>query len=100
MGKINLYNVYDNGKLIMQKATRREIIDKIGCSTMSLTRYATECVMYQNRYSFEFYIENEKMVSMQELIFREKWEAAVAPFRNVIWVKTGGKQLKVGGANG
>lgn len=96
MPRINLYNVYDNGNLIMEKVTRREIVEKIGCETISLTRYATEGVKYQDRYTFSFYGEEEEIESAQMIAFREKWNAAVAPFQKVIWVKSGGKQLRAG----
>lgn len=98
MPRVNLYNVYDNGKLIMEKATRKEIVEKIGFKTVNVARYATEGVKYQDRYTFDVY--DVKKESAQTIAFKEKWNAAVAPFKKVTWVESGGKQLRVGGTHG
>ena len=39
MPKVNRYDVYDDGKLIMQNATRGEIVDRINCSTINIPNY-------------------------------------------------------------
>ena len=97
MPKINKYNVYDNGELIMTCVTHREIAKKIGCSKISIPAYIESGHKYDGRYTFELCENEEKMDTFQEVIFKEKWNAVVAPFKNVIWVKSGGKRLKVGG---
>lgn len=38
--------------------------------------------------------------AVQQAVFEERWKEAVAPFKNVIWVKNGRKRLRVGGAHG
>lgn len=100
MGGIRRYNVYDNGELIMEKVQYKEIVDRLGGLSVSLTRYASEGLKYKQRYTFEHCDDIEKQESIQEIRFREQWEEVTAPFKNVVWVQSGGKQLKVGGAHG
>ena len=101
MPKVNKYNVYDNGELIMKNVTFRDIAKQIGCSTISIPCYIDSGNKYAGRYTFEFYeAEKTEEPERRETAFEKEWNAAVAPFKRVIWVKTGGKQLKVGGAHG
>lgn len=93
MPKIFRYNVYDNGELILQNAKRKEVVAKIGLNTISFARYAKEGAAYKGRYTFDIYEDDEKMDTLQETAFCEKWKVAVAPFKNVVWVKSGGRKL-------
>ena len=95
MPKVNKYNVYDNEELIIENATHREIAKQIDCSTISISNYAEDGTKYAGRYTFEL-CENI-YPEIKESTFEREWNAAVAPFKNVIWVKSGGKYLKVGG---
>ena len=95
MPKVNKYNVYDNEELIIENATFREIAKQIGCSTISIPKYIDNGNKYAGRYTFEL-CEN-MYPEIKESTFEREWNAAVAPFKNVIWVKSGGKCLKVGG---
>lgn len=97
MPKMNKYNVYDNGELIMANVTFRDIAKKIGCSTISIPNYIENGTKYAGRYTFGLC---EEQPETKETAFSKKWNATVAPFKNVIWVKSGGKQLRVGGAHG
>ena len=93
MPKVNRYDVYDDGKLIMQNATRGEIVDRINCSTINIPNYIDRNNKYKDRYTFK-YSETDPETKMDSAFARE-WEATVALFKNVIWVKTGGKKLMV-----
>lgn len=95
MPKANKYNVYDKGKMIMENVTHREIAKKIGCSTISIPAYIEAGNKYAGRYTFE--LSGVVEANNAETAFARKWNAAVAPFKRVIWVKSGGKQLRVGG---
>lgn len=55
MPKANKYNVYDNGKMIMENVTFRDIAKKIGCSTINIPTYIEEGHKYAGRYTFELY---------------------------------------------
>ena len=95
MPKVNKYNVYDNEELIIENATHREIVKQIDCSTISISNYAENGTKYAGRYTFEL-CENI-YPEIKESTFEREWNAAVALLKNVIWVKSGGKCLKVGG---
>ena len=97
MPKVNKYNVYDNGKMIMENVTFRDIAKEIGCSTISIPAYIEAENKYAGRYTFELYESDQPEPAVKETAFAREWNAAVAPFRRVIWVKSGGRQLSVGG---
>lgn len=95
MPKVNKYNVYDNGKLIIENATHREIAKKIDCSRINIPAYVEVGNRYHGRYTFE--ISETDPQETRETAFEREWNAAVDLFKNVIWVKSGGRQLSVGG---
>ena len=95
MPKVNKYNVYDNGKLIIENATHREIAKEIDCSTICISNYVDNGNKFAGRYTFE--LSETIQPETKETAFEREWNAAVAPFRRVIWVKSGGRQLSVGG---
>ena len=98
MPKVNKYNVYDDGKLIIENVTFREIAQELDCATISIPYYIESGCKYQDRYTFELY--STEHPETKENAFAREWNAACAKFKNVIWVKSGGKRLKVGGAHG
>lgn len=91
------YNVYDNGKLVLHNAPVKEVKEYTGNPKICLTRYVQTGERYRGRYTFEYGNALETEVPLK---FKKDWEAAVAPFKNVIWVQSGGKQLRVGGVHG
>lgn len=91
------YNIYDNGKRVLHNASVKEVKELIENPKINLTGYIQTGQRYRGRYTFEYGDAPEVEVTPK---FRKDWEAAVAPFKNVIWVKNGGKQLRVGGAHG
>ena len=91
MPKVNKYNVYDNGNLILENVTQRMIVNTLGCTTISIPKYAEERMKWQKRYSFERCgVETPETI---ETAFAREWNAVVALFKNVIWVKKGGRKL-------
>ena len=97
MPKANKYNVYDKGKLIIENQTHREIAKRIDCSNICIANYADSGFEYAGRYTFELCELEQPEPAVKETAFAREWNAAVALFKNVIWVKEGGKQLRVGG---
>ena len=97
MPKEMRYNVYDNGMCVLHNAPFKKVIEFIGNPKISLARYIQTGHKYRGRYTFEYGDALETEVAIK---FKKDWDAAVAPFKNVIWVKSGGKQLRVGGAHG
>lgn len=97
---MNRYNVYDNRNLILENVTRVEMLKVVDCSKIKIQDYIDEGRTYKGRYTFEYGDAGEKYNAAQQVAFEERWKEVVAPFRNVIWVKQGGKRLRVGGAHG
>lgn len=93
MPKMNKYNVYDNGNLVLENVTSRVIINTLGCS-ISIPRYAEEKTKWKGRYTFES-CGAEELPAAVDPKFEREWNAAVALFKNVIWVKKGGRRLCV-----
>lgn len=92
MPKANRYNVYDNGKLILKNVTRDVILKTVNCPTINLTCYAEKKVKYQGRYTFELSEVEEEVIRTG---FAKEWEETVKLFKNVVWVKAGGRKLSV-----
>ena len=89
--KKNKYNVYDNGKLILQNVTSGEIEKVLGCKTICISNYAEREMKYKDRYTFEVTGTEDKA----ENDFITEWNRTVRLFRNVVWVKNGGRKLCV-----
>lgn len=87
------YNLYDNGELILERAQPREIIEFLGVETFNVASYAELRSIYKGRYRVK---KVEEGLSQDE-IFIEEWNKAVEPFKRVIWVKRGGRKLRVKG---
>ena len=84
--EIQLYNVYEDGKLILKDA-KPEQIWKVTRKRVKISYYADRDVLLYGKYRIErSRIEqdyNEIRVKRRML---EDWEQLVAPFRRVIWV--------------
>ena len=96
MPKVNRYDVYDNGELILEGATRTDIKKAIGDAPNNITNYADRDVKFKGRYTFDLVSEYD--IDITDADFIKEWKAAVDLFKNVIWVKTGGRKLVVGGS--
>lgn len=96
MAKKIRYNLYDNGKLVLEDATHLDIARAIGCNSIKISNYIKSNSRYKKRYTFEYSDEREQQVTPQERLFIQRWEEVVKPFKNVIWVKEGGRKLRVG----
>lgn len=91
MSMIRYYDVYDGDEKIFENVNRYEIEALLGEKLPSgLTSYIVNEMRFKGRYLFTYTSANS------DPLFKE-WEDAVRPFKNVIWVKTGGRRLRVGG---
>ncbi len=54
------YNVFENGKLVMEKVTSKEICNQLGFRKQNLTEYIRRQLKYKGIYTFERYGEAEK----------------------------------------
>jgi len=95
MPKVKKYNVYDKGKLVLENVTQRIVINALGCTTINIGLYAEKGTRWKERYTFELCGEEEIKTAVDPK-FEKEWNAVVALFRNVIWVKEGGRRLRVG----
>ena len=93
--EIQLYNVYEDGKLIL-KDTKPEQIWKVTGKRVKISYYADRGVLLYGKYRIErSRIEqdyNEIRVKRRML---EDWEQLVEPFRRVIWVTTLARDVRV-----
>lgn len=96
MPKLNLYNLYDNGKLILEEVKSREIRQFLN-TDIRVSEYAAEGKIFDNRYTFEVLEPRKKVDVVEQIAFEIRWEETVKLFKNVVWVQSGGKRLRVGG---
>lgn len=54
------YNVFENGKLYMEKVTSKEISEKLGFNREKLTVYIRDKYKFKGIYTFERYGDPEK----------------------------------------
>lgn len=98
MPKKFTYNVYDRGELILENVTRVEINKALRMVVPNqLVHYAERGHKYLDRYTFEFANLSELAEGDADAEFIKEWTEAVKPFKRVIWVKEGGRKLRIGG---
>lgn len=88
-----LYNVYDNGELILENANVGEIKKHIGITNLQyISKYADSGYLYRGRYTFEI-VKTDDNGDAYASKFEVDWNEAVKPFKRVKWVKSGGRKL-------
>lgn len=90
--KYNLYNIHTKGRLL-KEVDRNKIAEYTGMHLNSVSKHAREGTIYKEKYKVVIVADKEKLTKDSK--FMHEWEDTVAPFRNVEWVKSGGRQLKV-----
>jgi hypothetical protein len=90
------YNLYDNGVLVLESANPKQIRDFTGINVKSPIGYAIRGHKINGRYTLEL-ADESYLESLSEEMFKKEWNDAIKPFKRVIWVKEGGRKLKVGG---
>ena len=99
MPRVNYYNVYEDGTLVLECVTANEIALKLGYTK----QYVQKCIMNDRQlggtYSIK-YVANNSMTEEEEknyqyATFPAEWEAAVKPFKRVRWSKHSGKKLVI-----
>lgn len=92
MGKVVTYDLYRDETLVLKDVVRKDIATYIGHELPpDLSRYIKNGYRVYGRYLITYagyHAESQ---------FEKEWNDAVKPFKNVIWVKTGGRKLRVGG---
>ena len=87
--KSGLYNLYDNGELVLEEVLVKEIKAFLGVKDLNVSQYASLSVAFRGRYTIE---KIEERITLDEEFIKE-WNKAVEPFKRVIWVKSGGRKL-------
>ena len=83
-----VYNLYDEGELVLENVYAGDIKEYIGNDKINVSHYVENGVTYGGRYTMEK--GDPDLVCSQ---FAKAWNEAVAPFRRVQWVKSGGRKL-------
>lgn len=100
---MNVYNVYDDGELMLENVTREEIIKNIGSAPVRMSEYINRKLIYRDKYSFLYgnsdYVNSISSHSTAMDNFAKRWSDAIRPFKKVEWSKTEGRKLLVGGKN-
>lgn len=98
--KRNVYDVYDlNGNKLISEKTASEISVALCVPANLVTKCCCEYKVLAGKYCVEKVAEVSKKTdsAVKNMIF-EEWENAIAPFKNVEWVKNispGVKRLAV-----
>ena len=83
-----VYNLYDNGELVLENVYAGDIKDYIGTDKISVANYVEHGFTYDGRYTME---KGDPDLAHPQFV--KEWNEAVAPFRRVQWVKSGGRKL-------
>lgn len=95
----NLYNVYDNeGNIIIKEKTSSEVARKLNVTAMRVANCGNNGQRIRGIYKIEKsgkvaqsqidYDDRDKRIALAE------WDKVVSPFRNVIWVKEDGPDVR------
>ena len=98
--KRNVYDVYDlNGTKLISEKTASEIAVPLCVSANNVTKCCSEHRVLSGKYCVEKVAEVSKKTdnAVKNMIF-EEWENAIAPFKNVEWVKSYSYGTRVLGA--
>ena len=103
MGKVFYYDLYEGDALFLQCVTVAEVNKILGLNLHSLTKYVENNWMLCGRYKVciveglddEVKEDVKKYDTYKGGNFAELWEAAIKPFRRVIWCKDEGRKLMI-----
>lgn len=83
-----VYNLYDEGELVLENVYAEDIKDFLENDKINVSNYAENGITYGGRYTM-----TKGDPEIARSIFARAWDEAVAPFRRVQWVKSGGRKL-------
>lgn len=85
-----LYDLYNRGEMILTAVNANEVKAYLGNYNLNVSKYVLQGSLYKGEYLIV-------QTGTEVINFEVEWEKAVAPFRRVQWVKSGGRKLKIGG---
>ena len=83
-----VYNLYEDGNLILENVYSEDIQEYLGNEKINVPHYAKNGTVYG-----EHFIIEKGDPELARTKFAKEWDEAVAPFRRVRWVKSGGRKL-------
>lgn len=83
-----VYNLYEDGNLVLENVYPEDIQEFLGNEKLSVANYAENGTVYREHFTMEK--GDPDLVGSE---FARAWNEAVAPFRRVRWVKSGGRKL-------
>lgn len=83
-----VYNLYEDGNLILENVYPEDIREFLGNEKLNVAHYALNGTVYREHFTM---IKGDS--DLVRSIFAREWIEAVAPFRRVEWVKSGGRKL-------
>lgn len=103
-GRETLVNIYNlNGEKILDSITLRDASEKLDIPLSTIRNAYHRGSITRGKYRIEKVgptnpeprtKKKQAPKPSKEEIFKKEWEDAVAPFRNVRWVKNGGRRLE------
>lgn len=84
-----IYNLYDEGELVLENVYAEDIKEFLGNDKINISQYAENGIIYAGHYKIE-----KGDSDLARSMFAREWDKAVAPFRRVEWVKSGGRRLR------
>ena len=87
---MNYYNVYEDGNMILENVSRKEIEDAIGCKIHNVGSHIESGHKVAGKYTLSYSDKSDSLID-----FPDKWEMAIAPFKNVEWSRREGKKLNI-----
>jgi len=83
-----VYNLYEDGKLVLENVYPEDIQDFFGNEKLSVAHYALNGFVYRGHFTM-----TKGDPELVRNMFSKAWKEAVAPFKRVQWVKSGGRKL-------
>lgn len=83
-----VYNLYEDGNLVLENVFAGDIKEYLGDDKLCVSNYAENGIVYRGHYTLE-----KADADLARSMFAREWNEAVAPFKRVEWVKSGGRKL-------
>ncbi len=83
-----VYNLYEDGNLVLENVFAGDIKEYLGNEKLNISHYTEDGLVYGGRY-----VIKKGDLELARTKFAREWDEAVAPFRRVQWVKSGGRKL-------
>ena len=95
MKQLNKYNVYYKDKLYLKEKTADEISNAICCSAQAVRNAAIRNNILHGKFEIKQIVFTETTPKYLSGSFQSEWNKMREMYKNVVWVKQGGKILRV-----